>query len=310
MRGHKAARSDLEDHLKGNATCAWASVLENDAKAVWISGGSGGHRGVSNRDRCVESVALDVIAITAREATPEEECGTWRRSRATRRSAIANGPARSCGKPRASGRAEPRRRPDGHRAVGCFARELWDDLREAPAGGARACCAGAALLASASAQRCAIASALAQNKLPDSLAAKLCGGVAEKLEAARNASRDGAPKHHARLDRAAANSAAADANLFRGLRAYFCAREAKAKEEHGVCVAWYRDAGAIGAGDRLHLGRGRRPAPRPRRVEEGPTSGARGRGPRELRITTRRCRRRKNASTPAVKTMGPEAPLC
>ena len=36
---------------------------------------------------------------------------------------------------------------------------------------------------------------------------------------------------HARLDRAAANSAAADANLFRGLRAYFCAREAKAKEE-------------------------------------------------------------------------------
>ena len=58
-------------------------------------------------------------------------------------------------------------------------------------------CSLTALLASASAQRCAIASALAQNKLPDSLAAKLCGGVAEKLEAARNASRDGAPKHHA-----------------------------------------------------------------------------------------------------------------
>ena len=70
---HRAARSDLEDHLTGNATCAWASVLENDAKAVWISGGSGGHRGVSKRDRCVESVALDVIAVTAREAKALEK---------------------------------------------------------------------------------------------------------------------------------------------------------------------------------------------------------------------------------------------
>ena len=102
---HKAARSDLEDHLTGNATCAWASVLENDAKAVWISGGSGGHRGVSNRDRCVESVALDVIAVTARKLKPWRRAqGTWRRSRATRPSAIVKGPARSCGKPRASGR--------------------------------------------------------------------------------------------------------------------------------------------------------------------------------------------------------------
>ena len=134
---HKAARSDLEDHLTGNATCAWASVLENDAKAVWISGGSGGHRGVKARDRCVESVALDVIAVTAREAKALEKSA---RHLSTKPGYPPIGDCkRACAKLRkAAGlweSLESRRRPDAHRAVGCFARELWDDLREAPARG-------------------------------------------------------------------------------------------------------------------------------------------------------------------------------
>ena len=311
---HKAARSDLEDHLTGNATCAWASVLENDAKAVWISGGSGGHRGVSKRDRCVESVALDVIAVTAREAKALEKSA---RHLATKPGYPPIGDCkRACAKLRKAAGLWESLSHAGDRTPIALLDALPENcgmtFEKRPPEATRACCAGAALLASASAQRCAIASALAQNKLPDSLAAKLCGGVAEKLEAARNASRDGAPKHHARLDRAAANSAASDANLFRGLRAYFCAREAKAKEEHGVCVAWYRDAEARLA---------------PAIVS---TSGAGADRPRDLDALKKALQVARAAADhensriyyetvpapkelrapPAVKTMGPEAPLC
>ena len=69
-----------------------------------------------------------------------------------------------------------------------------------PPEAARAVCSGAALAAAAGAQRMMIGAALATTGLPDSLGAKLCGGVAERLDASRDASRDGAPKHHARLD--------------------------------------------------------------------------------------------------------------
>ena len=147
----------------------------------------------------------------------------------------------------------------------------------------RACCAGAALLASASAQRCAIASALAQNKLPDSLAAKLCGGVAEKLEAARNASRDGAPKHHARLDRAAANSAAADANLFRGAYGPTSAR-ARPRPRRSMGCVWPGTATPRRDWRRRCVSTSGAGADRPRDLDalKKALQVARGRGPREL----------------------------
>ena len=78
-----------------------------------------------------------------------------------------------------------------------------------------------------------------------------------------------------------------------------------------MCGVVPRRRGATGAGDRLHPGRGRRPAPRPRCVEEGPTSGARRADHENSRIYYETVPAPKELrAPPAVKTMGPEAPLC
>ena len=298
-----ASRADLDEYLTGQVTCAWASVLEHDA--AFYKGGSG--RNATAGERCLEAVALDVVALTAREARALERSA---RDLATK----AGDCKRACAKLRKAAGLWESLAHAGDRTPIAFLDGLTEALsfEQRPPEATRACCAGAALLASASAQRSAIALALAQNKLSDSLAAKLCGGVAEKLDAARNASRDGAPKHHARLDAAAGNGAAADAGLFRGLRAYFCARTAKAAEEHGGCVAWYRAAEACLA---PHIvGQAGAGADRPRDLDVLKTALAAQRAEADhenSRVYYASVPPQKELRPPpSLKTMGPEAPLC
>jgi len=302
---NNASRADLDEHFTGKVTCAWASVLEHDA--AFYKGGSG--RNATAGERCLEAVALDVVAVTAREARALERGA---RDLATK----ASDCKRACAKLRKAAGLWESLAHAGDRTPIAFLDALHEggalSFEQRPPEATRACCAGAALLASASAQRSAIALALAQNKLPDSLAAKLCGGVSEKLDAARNASRDGAPKHHARLDAAAGNGAAADAALFRGLRAYFCARTAKAAEEHGGCVAWYRAAEACLAPHIVaQAGAG---ADRPRDLDALKKALASQRAEADhenSRVYYASVPPQKELRPPpSLKTMCPEAPLC
>ena len=239
----KAAGPAL-DGCGAGVTCAWTSPLEAaDKKGQYRSYEAGGGAAAFSA-RAREAVALDAVAVSAREAVCRE--------RLARELATSGG----------GGELGPRLKKAA--AVLRAAAGLW----EAAAGGAvaaldalpagcalasgdarppeatRAVCAGEALICTASAQRMAVGSALATTGLPDSLAAKLCGGVVDKLTAARDAARDGAPAHAARADQGRANAVSADAKLFAALRAWYCARQAQTDGAYGVAVGWYDAARA------------------------------------------------------------------
>ena len=120
--------------------------------------------------------------------------------------------------------------------------------------------------------------------------------------------RDGAPKHHARSTRGGQFGTLTRACS--GACAPTSARAGQAREEHGVCGLVPRRRGAIGAGDRLHLGRGRRPARDLDALKKALQVGARPRTTRTPGFTTRRCPRPRGESTACSEDHGPRGALC
>ena len=192
------------DAWDGAIDCAWTSPLEAPSgKKGSYRSYAGGAGGAAWSARAAEAVALDYAAVCAREAVARERLAAamatsgagdlaprFKKAAALLRSAAGLWDAAH------DGRSSPIAALDALPG-GCALAD--GDAR--PAEATRGVCSGCALLCAASAQRLALASALLTGAAPDSLVARLCGGVAGRLGKSGDAARAAAPAQHGRVDR-------------------------------------------------------------------------------------------------------------
>ncbi|KAG5187524.1 BRO1-like domain-containing protein [Tribonema minus] len=106
-------------------------------------------------------------------------------------------------------------------------------------------CEALSTLCLAQAQQMALGKALAGGKTPPTLLAKLCGGVADQMDAALSTLRDKAGAAYAKLAKPLLAHAAFQAALQRALAHLFLASHAWAREAYGAAIAHQRRGAAL-----------------------------------------------------------------